>query len=156
MKRATLTLTIDYEGNPDNALIKDLLHGVADLAAGNGMFTGDTEHTINSWDAKVDISGGEPEEEATGPRVLAHFQPQAWVNDYAVEIDGAYTFDVTKQIEQMGREAALEIEDNEYSSDDLWHVHCDQHPGDHHDGPFRVTVEEAIKTYFEALDASNS
>lgn len=81
-------------------------------------------------------------------RVIAHFQPQAWINDNAVDIDGAFEFDVTKMVEQMGREAALEVEDADYSSDDFYHVYCDQHPGVVHDGPFRVTVEESIRAYF--------
>jgi len=86
-------------------------------------------------------------------QVIAHFQPQAWINDYAVDIDGAFEFDVTKMIQQMGREAALEIEDSDYSSDDLYHVYCDQHPGHPvHDGPFSVTVEASICAYFEGQD----
>ena len=82
-------------------------------------------------------------------RITAHFQPQAWINDSAVDIDGAFEFDVTKMIQQMGRETALDIEDADYSSDDLYHVYCDQHPGHPaHDGPFRVTVEGSIRAFF--------
>jgi len=143
MKQATLTITVEYRESPDDDAIRDQLESIARLAAGNGLLTWDGAYPVESWDCDVKI------EDPKGPRVIAHFQPQAWVNDSAVDIDGAYTFDVTKQIEQMGRKAAEEISDGDYSSDDLWHVYCDQHPGDHHDGPFRVTVEQAIEDYFE-------
>lgn len=146
MKQATLTITCEYADDADSDLIRAALHNVASVAAGNGLMTEDGMLSLESWDCDVKVE--EPPSE--GPRVIAHFQPQAWINDYAVDIDGAYKFDVTEQIEQMGRQAAEEIEDGNYSSDDLWHVYCDQHPGDHHDGPFTVTVEASIEAYFEA------
>lgn len=152
MKIATLTITCEYAPDTPDVVITDLLRQVARMAAGRGLLTGDGEIELDTWGCDVKITDDSP----SGPRVIAHFQPQAWVDDNAIDIDGAYEFDVTKQIEQMGREAAEKIRDGDYSSDDLWHVHCDQHPGDHHDGPFIVTVEEAIETYFEAKDANDA
>ena len=32
------------------------------------------------------------------PRITAHFRPQEWVGDYAIDIDGAYDFDATDLI----------------------------------------------------------
>jgi hypothetical protein len=81
-------------------------------------------------------------------KVIAHFQPQAWISDNAVNIDGAYEFDVTDLIEKMGKEAALEIADSDYGSDELWRDWVADHPDKGHDGPFSVTVEAAIVAYF--------
>ena len=83
-------------------------------------------------------------------RVIARFQPQAWINDYATDIDGAYKFDVTDQILAMGKEKALELEDNQYESDNLWHKWVADHPDQDHDGPFYVEVQAAIRSFFEA------
>lgn len=86
-----------------------------------------------------------------GRRVKATFVPQAWVDDHAVDVDaeGPTTFDVTHIILAMGKEAALQIQDNRDSSDVLresdtapsWIVNWQ--------GPFVVRVEESIKDYFE-------
>jgi hypothetical protein len=84
-----------------------------------------------------------------GKRIIAHFQPQAWINDYAVDIDGAYEFDVTKLIEGLGKVVALGIEDCDYSADGLWAIWVGDHPDKDHYGPFKVTVEDAIKAYFQ-------
>ena len=150
MKKATLTITCEYADDAETDHIEAILHEAVKMVAGNGFLTADGEIELETWDCDVTV---EKEPSSEGPRVVARFQPQAWINDNAIDIDGAYEFDVTKQIQQMGREAALEIQDGDYSSDDLWHVHCDQHPGEHHDGPFRVTVQDSIRDYFEALDA---
>ena len=81
-------------------------------------------------------------------RILARFVPQAWVNDYALDIDGAYDFDVTAQVLAMPKDQALAIEDASYEADDLWHENAasDERP---HTGPFRVEVQDAIASYFE-------
>lgn len=84
-------------------------------------------------------------------RIIARFTPQAWINDYAMDIDGAYDFDVTDQILAMPKEQALKIEDDSYEADDLWHGHAisDERP---HTGPFRITVQEAIADYFNTRE----
>lgn len=81
-------------------------------------------------------------------RIMALFQPEAWIQDHAVSVDGAYTFDVTDQILKMTREEALLINDNDYDSDELWHEHpiSTEKP---HAGPFRIVVKDAITKYFE-------
>jgi len=78
-------------------------------------------------------------------RIVAKFVPQAWINDYAVDVDdGAVEFDCTEQILRMGREAAMQIRDDQYESDDLVPAEI----LDRHSGPFRVEVESAIREYF--------
>ncbi len=79
--------------------------------------------------------------------IVAYFQPQAWIDDCAVDIDGAYNFDVTDLVKKMGRKKALQISDG--SADNLWHDWVSDHPDKDHDGPFSVTVEVAIRDYFK-------
>jgi hypothetical protein len=83
-----------------------------------------------------------------GKRVIAHFQPQAWINDHAVDIDGAYEFDVTNLIVGLGEKVALGISDCDYGADGLWAIWVGDHPDKDHYGPFAVTVEAAIKEFF--------
>lgn len=66
------------------------------------------------------------------PRILAIFHPQAWINDYAVEIDGQRTIDVTERILAMPRAQALAIRDDQLESD---HLLTDEEMN-HHSGPF--------------------
>lgn len=88
-----------------------------------------------------------------GPRVLATFHPQVWVRDDALEVDpsGLRTWDVTEEIQAMGREPALALEDDDFDSDDL--RHSDRAPVWIKDwsGPFWVEVAESIQGYFDAL-----
>jgi len=79
-----------------------------------------------------------------GKRILAKFVPQAWIRDYAVDIDGTVEFDCTQRIIEMGREAAMQIRDDQYESDDL----VPSEIRDRHSGPFRVEVESAIREFF--------
>ncbi len=79
--------------------------------------------------------------------IVARFHPQAWINNYAVEIDGAYDFDVTAQVLALGRATALRLRDDEYETDYLWQDHpiSLDRP---HAGPFWVEAQDAIATYF--------
>ena len=77
-------------------------------------------------------------------RILAKFVPQAWINDYAVDTDDAVEFDCTEHIIRMGKEAAMQIRDDQYESDDL----VPSEILDRHSGPFRVEVQAAIQAYF--------
>ncbi len=81
-------------------------------------------------------------------RIIAHFQPQADINGNAVDIDGAYDLDVTELVLAMDRSEALEIFDFDYGADQLWQEWVSGHPDKGHDGPFSVTVEDAIKEFF--------
>lgn len=85
-----------------------------------------------------------------GRRIKATFVPQAWVNDHAIEVDadGETVFDVTYIVLAMGREKAMEIDDNRDSSDAL--IYAETAPQWMRDwkGPFRVEVANEIKNYF--------
>ena len=85
-------------------------------------------------------------------RIVAKFVPQAWINDYAVDVDdGVVEFDCTDQIVQMGKEAAMQIRDDQYESDDLV-------PSEilaKHSGPFRVEVQAAVQAYFAEGESSS-
>jgi hypothetical protein len=52
-------------------------------------------------------------------RIIAIFVPEAWINDYPVEIDGRVEFDVTEKILAMTEEERAELRDDQYESDDL-------------------------------------
>lgn len=79
-------------------------------------------------------------------------RPQAWINDYAVDVDdGTVEFDCTDQIVQMGKEAALQIRDDRYESDDL----VPSEILDRHNGPLRVEVESAIQVYFVEKESTS-
>jgi hypothetical protein len=80
-------------------------------------------------------------------RILAHFQPQAWINDYAVDIDGACDVDVTDQIVAMGREEALKLKDCSHETDVLWYNSSEGRATDH-SGPFAFYVEDAIHKFY--------
>lgn len=79
--------------------------------------------------------------------VWARFQPQAWINEDAVDIDGTRCFDVTMAVESLGREKALELKDNSREADELWHSYAEPR-GLEHDGPFRIEVAAAIRKFY--------
>jgi hypothetical protein len=77
-----------------------------------------------------------------GPRILARFQPQAWQNDYAVDVDGVFEQDVTAKVLALSLPEIQMLQDGSEAVDDLV-VH-------HHHGPFYVSVAEAILEHFDA------
>lgn len=79
-------------------------------------------------------------------KIMARFVPQAWINDHAVEVDGAVEFDVTEAIKKLGKRKALEIKDDDYDSDNLA---IEAGIRDSHNGPFRVEVQAAIQDFYE-------
>jgi hypothetical protein len=82
-------------------------------------------------------------------KIIARFQPQAWINDYGVDIDGAVDFDVTETILAMTKEKALTLRDGQYETDALA---LDAGLLANISGPFRVEVELAIQNYFDAIE----
>lgn len=84
----------------------------------------------------------------------AEFHPQMWQGDYAMDADPGMTkFDITDQIEAMGQEKALALEDSSYESDVLREGLNVESWIREWSGPFYVRVEEAVREYFEAKDA---
>jgi len=88
-------------------------------------------------------------------RIVAKFLPQTNEGKRVVPVfneDGSRViieFDVTDQILKMGKAAAMEIEDMDYSADYLWHEYVEEHPEKEHDGPFEVVVESSIRDFFK-------
>ncbi len=75
-------------------------------------------------------------------RVIAHFQPQAWINDTATNIDGACDIDVTDQLLEMSLKDILFLEDDDYPSDELVYGLTD------HVGPHFVEVKDSVLEFF--------
>lgn len=71
-------------------------------------------------------------------RIEAEFLRQRWVGDTAEEI-GREQVDVSAALSGLTHEQVQELRDNDYSTDDL--VDTDALG---HDGPFEVTVTDAI------------
>lgn len=87
-------------------------------------------------------------------RIIARFQPQAWLNDHAynVDPDGETEFDVTDFVVGLGRDVALAIEDDQWSSDELTlHAACPEW-AQCWSGPFYIAVEDSINDYYDNLD----
>jgi hypothetical protein len=83
----------------------------------------------------------------TLPKITATFQPQAWINDYAVETDGRTQFDCTKTVLRLSLAEIKKLRDDQYETDNLL---PDSVMGSH-SGPFYVSVENAIDEFFDAL-----
>jgi hypothetical protein len=81
-------------------------------------------------------------------RIMATFVPEAWIRDYAVEIDGRFEFDVTERILAMSEEERNRLRDDDYNTDDL----ASDEIRASHTGPFRVEVQQAIEDYFSGDD----
>ncbi|MGK3995003.1 hypothetical protein [Sorangium sp. So ce1024] len=83
-------------------------------------------------------------------KVIARFQPQAWINNYAVDVDpeGAVEFDVTADIERMGRDEALALKDNSDDSDMLAKSASAPEWIRSWTGPFYVNVQQSVRSYF--------
>lgn len=95
--------------------------------------------------------------ETTAPTatIQAYFQPQAWINDYAVDVDGATHFDVTEQVLDLAAThgwtwVSENVTDNSDLSDNLWYGSPDCEHAEHA-GPFYVNVEDAIDGYLDAF-----
>jgi len=86
----------------------------------------------------------------TTKRCMARYVPQSWVNDNAVEIDGIKLFDITKQVKKMGKEESLMLMDDTLPTDNLAiEAGLTDWTRGGRSGPFKVEVENAIRTYWE-------
>ncbi|MBI6883052.1 hypothetical protein [Pseudomonas putida] len=89
-------------------------------------------------------------------KAIATFFPQAWQSNYAVDVDpeGDCSFDITPEVESMGKDNALSIKDNSNSSDVfIYAAHAPKWIKDWN-GPFYIRVEASISEYFEAKTAA--
>jgi hypothetical protein len=85
---------------------------------------------------------------ANPPRLVAHFRPQAWVNDYAVDIDdGQEDFDATAAFLAQDLDWIKGFE--EHSDDADYLAEEVSEAWKHHSGPFEVDVD--ADAFFEAV-----
>lgn len=90
---------------------------------------------------------------------MATFRAQVWIGDNASDFDeNTREFDVADQLESMGQEAALTIEDHTYEADALWLNATDKPDAwflcnGSWAGPYEVEAESAIREYFGVTDA---
>jgi hypothetical protein len=83
------------------------------------------------------------------PEITARFHPQAWINDYAVEVDpeGPTTWDVTAEVIAMTETERNALKDDQYETDDLrFSVNAPKWIQEW-SGPFYVEVVESIQQY---------
>jgi hypothetical protein len=84
-------------------------------------------------------------------RIVARWEPQAWVNDSAMGVDGGLDFDVTRKVLCLPLADVQALKDGSRASDTLaW----GEKFYEDHDGPFRVESAEAICEFFgvDSLD----
>jgi len=81
-------------------------------------------------------------------RCTARFVPQAWINDYAVEVDGAKEFDITAEVEVLGKEESLLLRDDDYCSDNMVSLYKVAE-AENHSGPYRVELQQSIRDYWD-------
>jgi hypothetical protein len=92
--------------------------------------------------------------EAALPRFEAFYQPQAWVRDYAVDVDaeGEQTWDCTREVARLGhchpelqqRILTVTAEGDQYEDDDDWFADTEETPQWIKDrrshGPFYIRI----------------
>lgn len=85
-------------------------------------------------------------------QIIAKFHPQAWINDYAFEVDpeGETTWDVTDEIVAMGEGAAMTLQDDQYNTDNLRFSKNAPKWVQEWSGPFYVEVSESIWEFYNA------
>lgn len=83
---------------------------------------------------------------------IATFVPQAWINNVAVPVDaeGETSFDITPEIDSMGKENALSIKDNSNSSDVFQYAAHAPKWIKQWRGPFIIRVSDSVAEHFHA------
>jgi hypothetical protein len=76
-------------------------------------------------------------------RIEAYFQPQAWINDYATDIDGGQPVDVTDAVLRLNLDRIHALVDYQDSTDALVDA-----AKIGHDGPFTVRVTASVEEFF--------
>ncbi|MFP3637829.1 hypothetical protein [Paraburkholderia sp. SIMBA_054] len=76
-------------------------------------------------------------------RIVAVFQPQAYINNHATDIDGQQDVDVTEQVLRLSLDSVLALQDYRDSTENL--VDAEKLG---HDGPFTVRVVASVCDYF--------
>ncbi len=81
------------------------------------------------------------------PRIIATFQPQAWIRDHAVDIDYPEEFDCTETVLAMPADDIIGLMDNSTDSDIL--AECAGF-AERHPGPYRVIHEGSVEEFLAA------
>ena len=85
-----------------------------------------------------------------GKRILAIFQPQAWVDDNAIDIDGQEEVDITEKVLALPLEKIHRLADQDLAADTVLYDQALEH-----DGPNRVEVAEQVCEFFAVSDLSS-
>ena len=82
------------------------------------------------------------------PTITATFHPQAWIDDYAVEVDpeGETEFDATERVLEL---LTMTLADDEYRSDEIRAAGPDWVK--EWNGPFYIEVCKEVEAYFEKM-----
>ena len=85
-------------------------------------------------------------------RIFAVFQPQAWSDDYAVDIDGREDVDVTDRVLNMTLDRIHSLQDYRDSTDDLVDGSM---AAIEHDGPFTVCAVDNVCEFFGVVEITS-
>lgn len=85
-------------------------------------------------------------------RIAAVFQPQAWVNDCATDIDGQEVVDVTDRVLRLSLDRIHGLQDYRDSTDDLMDGSSAVMK---HDGPFTVRAVDSVREFFGVKELSD-
>lgn len=116
----------------------------SDLIETNDKYSGyELSHHLN-WVEKIDPVF----------QVLATFQPQAWINDNAVDVDGKQDVDVTYEILRLAKADIADLHALKDARDNTDALVESKLAGIGHNGPFTVWVENALRKAFnvQSLD----
>jgi len=89
------------------------------------------------------------QQKQTVKRIEVVFQPQAWIDDHAVDIDGGISVDVTSRVVPLPLDTIRRLVDQDYAIYTLLYAHAVEH-----DGPCRVEVVEPVCEFFGVKDLS--
>jgi len=84
--------------------------------------------------------------------IVAVFQPQAWINDHATDIDGLEDVDVTEQVLRLSLDRIHALQDYRDSTDDLV---GGSSAALQHDGPFTVSAVDSVREFFDVKELSD-
>lgn len=104
-----------------------------------------------TWRDKATVETALTSQQALkGKRILAIFQPQAWVDDCALDIDGQEEIDITEKVLALPLEKIHRLADQDLATDTVLYDQALEH-----DGPNRVEVAEQVCEFFAVSDLSS-
>lgn len=85
-------------------------------------------------------------------QILATFQPQAWINDYATDVDGAQQVDVTREVLRLAKENLEDLHQLKDARDNTDALVANKLDDIGHKGPFTIWVENALRQAFDVSE----